>query len=194
MFTIFKRDLISYFTSPVAYIFMSVFTLFSGFFFFAINIDGMSADIKGTFSNLSIVFMFIVPVLTVKMMTEERKSKTDQILLTSPVKVTSIVLGKFFAAVSVFFMSLLITVVYIFMLMISGKPAVGEIVTTYIGFFLMGCSFISIGLFISSLTDNQFTASIISFAVLFLLWMIGSVASVSNIPLINTFINIIIDN
>lgn len=115
--------------------------------------------------------MMLVPVLTMRLLSEERKTKTDQLLLTSPVPLLSIVLGKYMAAVFVFLITLLITSIYPIILFIYGSPALGEILGGYLGFFLMGCTFIAIGLFVSSLTENQLTAYIATFAVLLLLWL-----------------------
>lgn len=174
MTAIFKRDFASYFNSPIGYAFLTVFTLFTGFFFILNNALGLSADLTPVFSNAVMVFIFIVPLLTVKMLTEERKAKTDQILLTSPVKVTSIVLGKYFAALAVLLVALLITGIYVLILLAFGKPSFGELFTSYIGFFLIGAAFISIGLYLSSLTDNQFVGAVISFAVIMLLYLLSN--------------------
>lgn len=189
MKAILKRDFVAYFTSPIAYSFITVFSLFAGYFFVTSNLLYLSPDIRYTFSNLNIVFIVIVPLLTVKMITEERKSKTDQILLTSPISVSHIVLGKYFAAIGVFIVALLPTLIYIAMLAITGKPSFGEIITSYIGFFLMGSAFISVGLYVSSLTDNQFIASIGSFAVLMFLWILDSLTNFLSSPFIYNIIN-----
>ncbi|WHH60239.1 ABC transporter permease [Petroclostridium sp. X23] len=171
MVAILKRELKAYFFSPIGYIFIGFFLLLSGFFFAATNLFTMTADMKQMFGNLSIVFLFLVPVLTMRLISEEKKTKTDQLLFTSPVSVTGIVLGKYLAAVSVFFVTLLITGAYPVILYFFSKPALGEILAGYLGFFLMGTSFIAVGLFISALTENQITAAVASFGTLLLLWL-----------------------
>jgi ABC-2 type transport system permease protein len=172
MIAVFKRELKSYFFSPIGYIFIGFFLLLSGYFFAAGNLMQGTADLKMIFGNMSIVFLFLVPILTMRLISEEMKSKTDQLLLTSPVSLTGIVVGKYLAALAVYFVSLLITFVYPAILFIYSKPAVGEILSGYLGFFLMGASFIAIGLFISSLTENQVISAVASFGVLLLLWLI----------------------
>ena len=104
-------------------------------------------------------------------MSEERKSRTDQLLITAPVRIHDIVLGKYFAAITLFFIYLLFMGLYAVILFIYGKPDVSSILTLFTGFFLMGCSLISIGLYISSLTDSQIVAGLVTFAVLLILWL-----------------------
>jgi|LSQX01.2.fsa_nt_gb ABC-2 type transport system permease protein len=172
MISIFKREIKAYFYSPVGYTFVGFFLLLSGYFFTAINLNQAWADLKPLFSNISFIFIFLVPILTMRLMSEERKNKTDQLLLTSPVSLTSIVIGKYLSAVFVFLVALLITIVYPVILYIYGSPSFGEILGSYIGFFLMGSAFISLGLFVSSLTENQIISAVASFGVLIMLWVI----------------------
>ncbi len=171
MWAVFKREAESFFLSPVGYVFMGFFLLISGYFFTVSNIFTMNANFNTVLGNIIFLFMMLVPVLTMRLLSEERKTKTDQLLLTSPVPLLSIVLGKYMAAVFVFLITLLITSIYPIILFIYGSPALGEILGGYLGFFLMGCTFIAIGLFVSSLTENQLTAYIATFAVLLLLWL-----------------------
>jgi len=123
-------------------------------------------------------------VLTMKLLSEERRNKTDQLLLTSPISVTSIVLGKYFAAITVFIATLVLSLVYPLILAIFGQPAFGEILAGYIGFFLMGCALIAVGTFISSVTESQIISAIVTFFVLLLIWIGDQAASLVSVPFI----------
>ncbi len=166
MLAVYQRELKGYFYSPIAYIFMGFFLLITGFFFYAYNIGPAQANYNGMLSNLMFLFMLTVPILTMRSLSEERKNKTDQLLLTSPTSVTSVILGKYFAACSVFLLTLVISFVYPATLFIYGNPSLAEIMTGYIGFFLLGAALISVGVFISALCENQVTSAIVTLVVL----------------------------
>ncbi len=166
MLAVYQRELKGYFYSPIAYIFMGFFLLITGFFFYAYNIGPAQANYNGMLSNLMFLFMLTVPILTMRSLSEERKNKTDQLLLTSPTSVTSVILGKYFAACSVFLLTLVISFVYPATLFIYGNPSIAEIATGYIGFFLLGAALISVGVFISALCENQVTSAIVTLVVL----------------------------
>lgn len=119
------------------------------------------------------VFMFISPILTMRLISEDMKTGTDQLLLTSPVTVTDIVIGKFFSTVFVYLVALVITFLYPIYLKLYSSPDMGSIIAGYIGVFLIGVTFISIGLFASSLTENQMIAGVIGFALILVLWLIS---------------------
>jgi len=172
MLAVFKRELKAYFASPTGYIFMGFFLLISGIFFALSNLLTGSPNYLSVLSSITFVFLIVVPILTMRLMSEESRQKTDQLLLTSPLSVTGIVLGKYFAAVMVFLLTLLITCLYPIILSFFGTIAVWEIVGGYIGFFLLGAAFISIGLFISSLTDNQVIAAVVTFGALLFIWIL----------------------
>ncbi|MBU3191040.1 ABC transporter permease [Clostridium bowmanii] len=175
MLAVFLKELKSYFTSAVGYIFIGTFLAISGIFFVMYNLLSLSPAFNNTLQSLIIVFLFIIPILTMKIISEETKTKTDQLLLTSPLKITDIILGKYFAALAIFTISLLITILYPIILSKFGTISISEIFTGYIGLFLLGATLISIGLFVSSLTDNQVTCAVISFSVLLFIFMIDSI-------------------
>ena len=175
MLAVWKREVQSYFLSPLAYIFIGAFMVVAGIMFTANNVMAMSVSFSSTLSSMTFVFMLLVPLLTMKLLSEDRKSKTDQLLLTSPVSIFSIVLGKYLAAITVFVATLLLSLVFPIILSIFGMPALGEIIAGYLGFFLMGCSLIAVGVFISSITESQVIAALVTFFVLLLMW-IGNVA------------------
>ena len=132
-------------------------------------------------SSLTFIFLFLVPILTMRLISEETRQKTDQLLITSPLSITGIVMGKYLAAVGVFVITLLITVLFPVIMSFFALLGLGwwEILGGYIGFLLLGCSFISVGLFFSSLTDNQLIAAMITFAALLLIWILDFVAQSS---------------
>ncbi|WAM31341.1 ABC transporter permease [Caldicellulosiruptor naganoensis] len=172
MSAVLKKELKIYFSTPTGYIFMGFFLLISGFFFAVSNLFPASPNYTLVLGNITFIFLVVVPVLTMRLLSEEARTKTDQLLLTSPLKLTEIVLGKYLAAVTVFVITIAVTVLYPTILSFYGDIPVAETLGAYIGFFLLGCSFISIGLFISSLTDNQFIAAVVTFSALLLTWVI----------------------
>ena len=125
--------------------------------------------------NITFIFLLVVPILTMRLLSEETKQKTDTLLLTNPISITGVVLGKYFAALAVFLMTLFITILYPILLSIVGIITVSEIAGGYIGVILLGAAFIAVGLFVSSLTDNQVIAAVVTFAVLLFLWFLDPV-------------------
>lgn len=183
MLAIWKRELQAYYLSPLGYVFMGFFLMVSGLFFVSSNILAMSSSISSMFSNLTFIFMLLVPILTMRLMSEERKNKTDQLLLTSPLPITSIVLGKYLAACTVFLLTLLCTLPYLVILSTYGSPYMMEAFLSYIGYYLLGCAIIAIGVFMSAISENQLSAAVSTFAVVLVLWMMDSVSqSIGSIP------------
>ncbi len=186
MLAIFKREIKAYFLSAIGYIFLSVFYLFAGYFFYATSIVSNNADLKYVFSNLLIILIFLLPMLTMKIMSEDKKLKTDQLLLTAPVKLASIVVGKFFAAMVTLFLGILVTFVYagILTYFASGFDWI-SFLCNVIGTLLLGAELIAIGIFISSLTENQVISAIASCAVMLLLFFMDGISSSINISFIS---------
>ncbi|HHU82369.1 MAG TPA: ABC transporter permease subunit [Firmicutes bacterium] len=172
MKAIYHRELQAYFSSPAGYVFIGFFLLISGFFFALTNLLPGNSDYIDTLGSITFIFLIVVPLLTMKLLAEEMRHKTDQLLLTSPLRIADIVVGKYLAAVTVFLLTLLITGIYPVIMNFYGYIAVWEIVGGYIGFFLLGACFISVGLFISSLTNNQAVAAVATFATLLFIWII----------------------
>ncbi len=188
MLAILKRELKAYFISPVGYVFMGIFLGIFGFYFANICILGGAATLSGVLSGSVVSFLFLVPVLTMRLLSEERGNKTDQILLTSPVSVSSIVLGKYLAAASVFVGSLVLSIFHMGVMEKYADPSWSETIGGYVGFLLMGLSFIAIGMFISSLTESQVVSAIATFGVLLILFLIGSLSFYVQVPLLKTLI------
>jgi ABC-2 type transport system permease protein len=178
MLAIFRRELRAYFASPIGFVFVGFFILIAGVFFAISNLLSGNPGFTGVLSSLTFIFLFLVPILTMRLITEETRQKTDQLLITSPLSITGIVMGKYLAAVGVFVITLLITVLFPVIMSFYALLGLGwwEILGGYIGFLLMGCSFISIGLFFSSLTDNPLIAAMETFAALLLIWILDFVA------------------
>jgi len=171
MQAIYKRELNAFYNTMVGYVFSAVFLLVAGFYFTQISLLRGSANITNILSSISFIMVLIVPLLTMRLLAEEKKTKTDQLLLTAPVSVTGIVLGKFFAALTVVGVTLLVTLTYPVIMVIFGNPYWGEIILGYVGFILLAACLISVGLFISAVTESQLTAAVASMGALLMLWL-----------------------
>jgi len=178
MFAIFKREIRAYFLTPIGYIYMGFFLLLTGIFYFFGNVFSQSSQYAGFLGSIMLIYLFAVPMLTMRLFSEEKRHKTDQLLLTSPVSITGIVLGKFLAALTVYVGTLLVTVLYAVVIAIYGDLQTWETLGSYIGFIFLGASYISVGLFISSITENQLTAALISFFTLMIIWLIDPISQV----------------
>jgi ABC-2 type transport system permease protein len=177
MLAILKRELKSYFRSPTGYIFLGFFLLLAGIFFALTNLLTGSPNFIGVLSNMTFVFLIAVPVLTMRLLSEEQRHKTDVLLITNPVGVTGIVLGKYLAAVSLFLIGTAVTVLYPIVMSFFGDIGGWEILAAYLGFILLGCAFLSVGLFVSALTENQVISAVTTFASLLFLWILDWIQS-----------------
>lgn len=173
MTAIFKKEFKSYFLSPIGYIFVGVFMALASLFFSSGILYTQQADISLMFSDINVVYLFLVSLLTMRLLAEERGKKTDQLLMSSPVSITEIVLGKYLAAMAVFGVTMLLTLIFPTIMFMYGNPSLSEIIGSYIGFILLWGAFISVGLFISSLTESQMIAGVLTFASLLLIYFIN---------------------
>ena len=180
MKAIYKREIKMYFNSMIGYVFIAFFVLITAIYFSIQNIVVLSPDFQNILSNVIMMFLILGPMLTMRLLSEEKNKKTDQLLLTAPVSIPSIVLGKYFAAVTVFLISLLITGIFTVILAFFGTVAVAQIIGTYIGFFLLGSAFIAVGLWVSSITDNQIVSAVATFAAIFLLLMVQTIVKAAS--------------
>ena len=185
MTAILDREIRAYFQSPLGYIFVGVMFLFTGYFFFAYNLYGNTTDMRGIFSTLFAVVLFLIPILTMRLLSEDRKLKTDQLLLTAPVSRTAIVLGKYFAAVCVFLLSIMSTMAVAVVISHLSKTEWPVVFGHFIGLILFGNTLIAICIFLSSFTESQVIAAIAGFAVSFFLMLIDTLAPVINIKIIS---------
>ena len=175
MKAIFKREFESYFKSPLGYIFLALFLAFSALVFFSTNISYGTTIMTNYFMSICYIFVVVVPLLTMKMFSEERKLKTDQLLLTSPVKVTEIVMGKFLSGIAVLGIAVGITLLYLVFMRLYGNPAVAQSLVGYIGIMLYGAMLTAMGMFISSLTQSQVVSAIATLALVGLLTFVGGI-------------------
>ncbi|MBQ3049613.1 MAG: ABC transporter permease subunit [Oscillospiraceae bacterium] len=159
MLAIMRREFKAYFTSPIGYIVVAAIFFISGVFFTQMVAYGI-ADMRSVFSTMYTFIMFLMPMLTMRLMSEDKKIKTDQILLTSPVTITGIVMGKYLAAVLVFIVASSSTLAECLVLGILGTPDWGVVITNYVAMILLAATFIAVGMFISALTENQVVAAI----------------------------------
>lgn len=171
MKAIYKRELKSYFQSMIGYAFVAFLMLFTGIYFTAYNLNGGYPYFAYALSGSMFIFLVAVPILTMKSFAEERKSKTDQLLLTSPVSVTEIVLGKYLAMVTVYAIPCAIYCLYPLIIKMQGTAYLKSDYTAIGVFFLIGCVYIAVGMFMSSLTESQIIAAVSTFAALLVLYL-----------------------
>jgi ABC-2 type transport system permease protein len=166
-----RRELYAYFVSPIAYVIGGLFLLISGFLFSLILNFSSEATMRPLFGNLSVIFLFAVPFLTMRLLAEEARSGTLELLLTAPVRDSELVLGKFLGALLLVLAILACTAIYPAILLLAGNPDRGPILAGYLGIVLQAAAFLAIGLFASSLTQNQIIAAMLTFVILLLLWL-----------------------
>jgi ABC-2 type transport system permease protein len=191
-----KREIRAYFTSPLAYVVIGMFLLISGYFFYSIfayfNLVSFQAMSDPYFAqqlnltegvlrplvhNMTVIMLLMLPILTMRLFSEEKRMGTIELLLTLPVRDVEVVVGKFAAAMGVLAVMLGATAVYPLLMAAFGDPETGPILTGYLGLLLLGGSFLSLGIFVSSLTENQIVSAVATFGTLLLLWVIGWAAT-----------------
>ena len=184
MFAVFKKELRGYFISPVGYVFMAVFFLASALLVSFYNLSASTTDVSYYYTMVIYLFVVLIPLLTMRLLSEERKTKTEQILLTSPVSLPGILFGKFLSAFVLFGSTLVISMLNFIPLYLKGTPNTAKILSLTLGTLLIGAAFISIGLFISALTENQLSSAILSIAVILGMVILGLVStSITNTAL-----------
>ena len=189
MRAILKREMRSYFSSPIGYVCIAVLCALFGFYYYWAMLMGSTSYIPDVYSTMFMWCMMIIPIITMRSMTDDRKNKTDQALLTAPVGVTGIVMGKFLAAFCVFGIAMVLSLVPAFVMSFFGSPVWAVILGTFFGTLLYGGAMISIGVFISSLTESQIIAAIGTFAISIFLMVIGNMGSVVGNNFLGTLIN-----
>ncbi len=178
MFAIYKRELKAYFRSFIGLLFIAVTLFFIGLYYTVYNLLNGYPYFAYTMSSVIFLFMLSVPILSMRILAEEKRSKSDQLILTAPVSVGGIVMGKFLALVTIFLIPTLISCIYPLLMSSYGSVPMGEAYISILGFFLFGVTSIAIGVFISSLTESQVIAAVLSFATLFLGYMMSSICSI----------------
>lgn len=173
--TLFLRDFESYFFSPIAYVVLTVFLVFSGYMFGSyMEHPYKIASLRPILGVIALVLLFLSPIITMRLFAEEIKGGTLETLMTDPVTDFQVVFAKFLAGFAFYVFLLIPTLVYVVILRLSSEPDMGPIWASYIGLLLLGGVFISIGLFTSSLTSNQIVAAVLSLVALLFLWILGS--------------------
>ncbi len=202
MFAIYKKELRAYFTTPIGYVYVGVFLLAAALISAFTTLQQASYNTSSYFQYMVFFFIVLIPLLTMRMFAEERKTRTEQLLLTSPITITGMVLGKFFAAFSLFAASVLVACINFLPLLgytIAEQaastsdthigPVGGQIVGCLIGVILIGAAFIAIGLFISSLTENQLASAVVTIAVLAFMVLVGIIAVFVDSTVVRTVLN-----
>jgi ABC-2 type transport system permease protein len=192
VWAIFKKELRLYFTSPIAYVIIAVFFFISGLFFWSIfdffskasmqsmmnpqfgrELNVTDGVFRPLLSNVTVILLLLMPMVTMRLFAEERRSGTIELLLTYPVRDGAVLVGKYLAALALYGVMLLGTVVYAGIIMYFARIDWGPLLTGFAGLLLLGATFLAVGLFISSLTENQIVAAIATFGVLLAFWIIG---------------------
>ena len=170
---IFRQEIFAYFFSPVAYIVISVFLLITGWFFTTDLFLSNDSSLRSVFGFIPFIFMFFIPAITMRLLSEERKSGTIELLFTMPISDIEIIIGKYLAGLFLLIVAVLFTFPYAFTIMIIGKPDMGMLITGYLGLVLMGASYVAVGIFASTISSNQVVSFIIAFLIIFILWLIN---------------------
>lgn len=189
MKAIYKREMFAYFTSPVGYIVLAFALCISGYLFVTANLQFATTGMFKFFSMLSLVLILLVPLMTMHLWSEERKNKTDQLLLTSSVPVSSIIIAKYFACLTLFAINIVIMLVYPFVMSLYGTVVWSNIYILYLGYFLLGAALFSVGLFVSTLTESQIVSALVSFAITLFLILANMLASKINVSAISSALN-----
>lgn len=185
MGAIFKREFGAYFTSPLGYVFVAIFYFFSGAFFYLFTLSSGSTDMSNVFVGMFFVMSVFIPILTMRLMSDDRKQKTDQLTLTAPVSLISLVIGKFLAAFAIFLIGVVIMIFYGIVLSCFAAINWVMIFGNIVGMILVGAVFISAGIFVSSLTENQMIAAVGGIGLNILLLLFDTLSSVIPVQFIS---------
>lgn len=173
-----QRELKSYFVSPVAYVVTAFFLLVAGYLFALILLQSNEATLRFLQSNLSVIWLFVTPFLTMRLLAEEQRTGTVELLLTSPIREFELVLGKYVGALLFLLFMLAFTLYYpLLIFALGGRPDTGPMLAGYLGILLQAGAFLSVGLLASSFTENQMIAAILSFAILLVLWLADALSN-----------------
>lgn len=188
MFAVIKKELKTYFCSPVGYVFIGLFLIMFSIFFYVDVFQNASVSFEYIFYSGATILTFITPILTMRTIAEERKNGTEQLLLTSPLSITKVVLGKFIAATLIVIITEICTFLYFGILSFFGIPHITTALVTLFGFLLLAISYISFGILASSITENQIIAGVITIGFFILTWFLPNFSDIfTNFSLINMF-------
>ena len=172
MNTIRKREIQGYFYTPVGYVFIGVFLTVSSILFYFEILQTRSGDLPAFIYDMSYLWMLLSPILTMRLLAEERQKKTDQLLLTSPVSLPGIVLGKYLAAVTVLLITAGMTLLFVLVVALYGQIYPAELAVNYLGFVLQGCALVAMDLFLSGCAGTPVTAAVLAYGANLLLWIL----------------------
>ena len=192
MTAIYKKEMRAYFSHMMGYVFLAIMILVIAIGFAMGNVLSLSANFHRSLENATTFFFVLIPVLTMRLFSEETRQKTDQLIFTSPLSVLSIVIGKFLAAFSLFMLATGVSMIFPIMLSRFGDVPVAQVAGTYIGFTLIGAACIAIGVFISVLTDNQIIAAVITIATIFIMFIINAVAVIMPTTIFASFVFVLL--
>ena len=188
MLAVIKKELKTYFYSPVGYVFIGLFLIMFSIFFYLDVFNYHSTNFEYIFYSGATILTFIVPILTMRTIAEERKNGTEQLLLTSPLSITKMVVGKFIAATLIVIITEICTFLYFGILCYFGTPHITTALVTLLGFLLLAMGYISFGILASSITENQIIAGVITIGFFILTWFLPQFSSIfTNFSLINMF-------
>lgn len=176
MLAVYKKELRSYLTSMVGYVFIAFILLILGIYFTAYNLQYGSPDFGVTLSSVTFLFLIITPVLTMRILAEEKKNRTDQLLLTAPIAVWKVVLGKYLSMITIYLIPVAVGNLYPLIMGKYGAVSYPMAYTAILGFFFLGCAQIAVGLFLSSVTESQIIAAVLTFGVLFCSFVMDGIA------------------
>ncbi|MDR2359843.1 MAG: ABC transporter permease subunit [Oscillospiraceae bacterium] len=186
MKAVYKRDLRAYFASPLGYVFIAAFLIIINGTFYLTNIRSATNNLSGVSQTILYALIVVVPLLTMRSLSEEYKQRTDQLLLTSPTKASGIVLGKFFAAYTVFVIALAFTVIQVFIVAAFGTPNLASVVGNYAAILAAAAVYIAIGVFVSGLTENQLIAAIASLGIFVGILLLDVAYSLAQSPMVKS--------
>lgn len=187
MSAVFKRELRAYFQGALGFVFLAVLYFFTGYYYFSYNLMGGVSDFSRLFSMLFSIVLFMVPVLTMRLLSEDRHARTDQILLTAPISRTQIILGKYFAALCVYLLGISSTLITAVITAIYAQPDWPVFWGNLAGLILLGCSLTAICMFLSGLTESQVIAALLGFTVSFFLFMTDALSGAFQSEVIKRF-------
>jgi len=176
MFAVFKREVGAYFKSPIAYVLIGIFIFISSLLFLFMNMSTSNSEFNETLQNMGIILVFLIPLLTMRILAEDRKNGSEVLLITSPVSLTSVIIGKYLASFFVFFVMTLISLIFPIILFAFGTPTLSLMLGGYLGFLLLGAALVAVGVFTSSFTESQIIAAVVAFVISLIMLFISSIA------------------
>ncbi len=189
MKAIYKKELNAYFRSPIGYVFCAIYIFFSAMYFNSVLSVGESSEFPQIYYGMMNIILLMLPLLTMRLFSEEKKYKTDQVLLTSPVNITPLVMGKFFSSLTVYVGCTLFTLIYAVVFCFFASPSWALIAGNILGAILFGAAFISVGMFISSMTESQFVAAMGSFSIATIFIILDVIPLITDSELVTSIVN-----